>query len=132
MGDLRPQRNRKEPDHFGEWTRIAVTEEDPKTFKQAMRSSNVDQWKSAMNEEFSVLMEHNTWDLVDLPKGCNLVGCKWVYKTKRKADGKMDQFKARLVAQGYSQEAGIDYDEVFAPVAKYKSIRSVLANCEST
>ena len=64
---------------------------------------------------------------MDLPSGANLVGCKWVYKTKRKANGEIDRYKARLVAQGYSQEEGIDYNEVFAPVAKYKSIRTVLA-----
>ena len=80
-----------------------------------------------MFEEISSLNSHHTWDLVDLPDGRNLVGCKWVYKTKYKANGQIDRFKARLVAQGYSQEAGVDYDEVFAPVARYKSIRSVLA-----
>ncbi len=68
-----------------------------------------------------------TWELVDLPDGANLVGCRWVFKTKRKADGTVDRYKARLVAQGYSQEEGVDFDEVFAPVAKYKSIRTVLA-----
>jgi hypothetical protein len=55
------------------------------------------------------------------------VGCKWVFKTKRTADGVVDRYKARLVAQGFSQQAGVDYDEVYAPVAKYKSIRTLLA-----
>ena len=80
-----------------------------------------------MEKEYSSLLSHETWNLVDLPKDRNLVGCKWVYKTKRKANGEIDKFKARLVAQGYSQEAGVDYNEVFAPVARYTSIRSVLA-----
>ena len=80
-----------------------------------------------MQEELASLNKHNTWDLVDLPAGKNLVGSKWVFKTKRDANGAIDRFKARLVAQGYSQEYGIDYDEVFAPVARYDSIRSVLA-----
>jgi hypothetical protein len=128
--DARPRRIRREPDRYGEWVTIAEVgneENDPKTYKQALRSSNCDRWKEAMLEEFSSLVLHQTWTLVDLPKGRNLVGCKWVFKTKRDASGEIDRFKARLVAQGYSQEHGIDYDEVFAPVAKYKSIRSVLA-----
>ena len=58
-----------------------------------------------MGKEYSSLMNHGTWDLVDLPEDRNLVGCKWVFKTKRKANGEIDKFKARLVAQGYSQEA---------------------------
>ena len=72
-------------------------------------------------------MQNKTWRLVDLPKGKNVVGCKWVFKVKRNADGDLSRYKARLVAQGYSQEAGQEYEEVFAPVARYSSIRSVLA-----
>ena len=80
-----------------------------------------------MQKEYNSLMDYQTWDLVDLPPNANLVGCKWVFKTKRKADGQIDRFKARLVAQGFSQQHGVDYEETFAPVAKYKSIRTVLA-----
>ena len=125
----RPLRNRRSPQRFGEWATVADVEieNDPKTYKQAMKSPNAKQWENAMKEELSSLNKHNTWDLVDLPAGKNLVGCKWVFKTKRDASGAVDRFKARLVAQGYSQEYGIDYDEVFAPVARYDSIRSVLA-----
>ena len=65
--------------------------------------------------------------MVDLPKGKNVVGCKWVFKVKRNADGDASRYKAPLVAQGYSQEAGQDDEEVFAPIAKYSPIRSVLA-----
>ena len=72
-------------------------------------------------------MNNNTWDLVELPEGKNVVGCKWVFKIKRNADGTVSRYKARLVAQGYSQEPGEDYDEVFAPVVRYNSIKTVLA-----
>jgi hypothetical protein len=124
----RPVRNRRNPDRYGEWVMSAASvETDPKTYKQATKSPNAKQWESAMLEEISSLEKHKTWDLVDLPEGKNLVGCKWVFKTKRDANGDVDRFKARLVAQGYSQEYGVDYDEVFAPVARYDSIRSVLA-----
>ena len=124
----RSSRVSKEPDYFGERANIMTESSgDPKTYKQAMKSKQSENWKIAAKEEYSSLQKHNTWELVDLPNGANLVGCKWVFKTKRKADGTVDRFKARLVAQGYSQEEGIDFDEVFAPVAKYKSIRTVLA-----
>ena len=58
-----------------------------------------------MRKEYNSLISHNTWELVDLPEGRNVVGSKWVFKTKRKANGEIDKYKARLVAQGYSQEA---------------------------
>ena len=125
---VRPARVRKEPDRYGEWAAAAETvDSDPKTYKQALRSEDSDRWKDAMNDEYNSLTKHNTWDLVDLPEGKNLVGCKWVYKTKRNSFGEIDRYKARLVAQGYSQEYGVDFNEVFAPVARYKSIRSLLA-----
>ena len=121
------KRIRRPPDFYGERANVAMIGADPKTFKQAMASDSSEQWKKAMAKEIAALTEHETWKLVDLPSGANVVGCKWVYKTKRKANGEIDRHKARLVAQGYSQEEGIDYNEVFAPVAKYKSIRTVLA-----
>ena len=123
----RPQRNRRAPDRLGEWATIANDSGDPRTFKQACKSSESVHWKEAMQKEYNSLKEYQTWDLVDLPPNANLIGCKWVFKTKRKADGQIDRFKARLVAQGFSQQHGVDYEETFAPVAKYKSIRTVLA-----
>ena len=75
------------------------------------------------------LKDNQTWDLIDKPDGQNIVGCKWVFKVKLAAGGNIDRFKARLVAQGYSQKEGIDYNEVLAPVAKYKSIQMLLAIC---
>ena len=72
-------------------------------------------------------LENNTWELVPPPENKNVIGSKWVYKVKRNADGSVERFKARLVAQGYAQSQGIDYEEVFAPVARYNSIRTLLA-----
>ena len=68
-----------------------------------------------------------TWELVPPPKDKNIVSSRWVLKVKRDENGAVDRFKARLVAQGYSQMKGIDYDEVFSPVARYASVRSLLA-----
>jgi hypothetical protein len=80
-----------------------------------------------MDEEYSALMDNNTWDLVPLPKGRKLVRCRWIYRKNFAAYGEIRNYKAQLVAKGYSQVHGIDYTETFAPVAKMDSIRLVLA-----
>ena len=67
------------------------------------------------------------WDLVPLPEGINHIDCKWVYKKKRGPDGKIETYKALLVAKGYTQRPGIDYDETFSPVEMLKSIRILLS-----
>ena len=70
---------------------------------------------------------NDTWDLVDLPNYKNLVGVKWVYKTKVNEKGEIDRFKPRLVAKGFSQQPGIDFGETFSPVARQSTVREVLA-----
>ncbi|MCP3667284.1 MAG: hypothetical protein GY696_33120 [Gammaproteobacteria bacterium] len=105
----------------------SYTEVEPKTVKQALASENSDKWKEAMDSEYQSLLKNKTWSLEKLPEGRSTVGSKWCFKIKRDADGKIDRFKARLVAQGYSQEYGIDYAETFSPVARYTSVRMVLS-----
>ena len=101
--------------------------DEPRSFKKALQSPYASEWKSAMDKEYDSLMKNETWDLVPRPEGVNVVGNRWVYKVKRKSDGSIDKFKARLVAQGYTQTKGVDYSEVFSPVARYQTIRSLLA-----
>ncbi|PNX82738.1 retrovirus-related Pol polyprotein from transposon TNT 1-94, partial [Trifolium pratense] len=84
-------------------------------------------WREAMNDEMKSLKKNDTWELVDCPPGKKIVGCRWVYTVKYKADGTIERFKARLVAKGYTQTYGVDYTETFAPVAKVNTIRVLLS-----
>ena len=80
-----------------------------------------------MDEEMNAIERNKTWDLVDLPKGKDVIGVKWVYKTKCNAEGKIERHKARLVVKGYKQQYGRDYEENFAPVARMETVRAVLS-----
>ena len=80
-----------------------------------------------MKEELDALHKTGTWDLVDLPSEKSVVGCKWVYKIKTRSDGTVDHYKAHLVAKGFTQEYGIDYEKTFAYVTRLSSIRTLIA-----
>lgn len=83
--------------------------------------------KNAMDEEYQALMRNQTWHLVPPKKGQNVIDCKWVYKIKKRADGTIDRYKACLVAKGFKQRYGIDYEETFSPVVKATTIRTILS-----
>jgi transposase InsO family protein len=100
---------------------------EPQTLQQALSSTDAQQWRQAMDEEYESLTKNCTWQLVPLPRGRKAIGNKWVFKIKYHADGTVERYKARLVAKGYAQTQGIDYNETFAPVAKFTTIRSILA-----
>ena len=80
-----------------------------------------------MKEELDALTKNHTWDLVTIPSGQFLVGCKWIYKIKTRSNGSIKCYKTRLVAKGFTQEYGIDYEETFALVARISSVRALLA-----
>jgi 6-phosphofructokinase len=80
-----------------------------------------------MEEEMKSIEENKTWSLVDLPAGHKPIGLKWVFKVKKDEHGAIVKYKARLVAKGYIQRQGIDFDEVFATVARLESVRLLLA-----
>ena len=83
---------------------------------------NSDDWQEAMQYEIDVLAKNRTWDLVDLPRGRHPVKCKWVYRLKFDANGQVNQYQARLVAKGFTQTYGLNFDETFAPVMCLDSI----------
>ncbi|RVW28219.1 Retrovirus-related Pol polyprotein from transposon RE1 [Vitis vinifera] len=85
------------------------------------------EWKKAVQDEIDALEKNGTWTITDLPVGKRPVGCKWIFTIKYKADGSVERFKARLVARGFTQSYGIDYQETFAPVAKLNTIRILLS-----
>ena len=100
---------------------------EPKTYKEAINSVNSKDWIKAMDEELENMRETGTWEVSQLPEGRKSIGSKWVFKTKFDANGNIAQRKARLVAQGFSQRYGVDYDEVFAPVARGATMRLLLS-----
>ena len=97
---------------------------DPISFEDAVKS---EKWRHAMDLELEAIEKNGTWELTDLPDGGKKIGVKWVYKTKLNENGEVDKYKARLVAKGYAQQHGVDYTEVFAPVARLDTIRLVIA-----
>ncbi|KAJ9558897.1 hypothetical protein OSB04_013511 [Centaurea solstitialis] len=97
---------------------------DPKGFKSAAKNPA---WLAAMDDEITALRINNTWELVPRPKSTNVVGSKWVFRTKYLSDGSVDRLKARLVAQGFTQIPGFDYSHTFSPVVKASTVRIILA-----
>ena len=97
---------------------------EPTTDIEALKDKN---WKLAMDAEYEALVKNKTWHLVPPQRGKNVIGCKWVYKIKRKADGTLDRYKARLVAKGFKQRYGIDYEDTFSLVVKAATIRIILS-----
>lgn len=103
---------------------VKSSPKEPSTLDEALRDHN---WAAAMNNEHQALLRNRTWHLVPHPKGKNIIGCKWVYKVKRKADDTINRYKAHLVAKGFKQRYGIDYEDTFSPVVKATTIRLILS-----
>ena len=83
-------------------------------------------WKQAINSEYEPLLQNKTWDVVELPSGKKTISSKWVFSVKYGDDRKVEQFKAHLVAKGYAQEPGIDYDGKMSPVVKISVHLSII------
>jgi hypothetical protein len=105
----------------------AIVHGIPTSYKEAMNSDEASQWKAAMCVEMDNLKANDTFRLYKPKMGEKAIGCRWVFRKKLKLDGTLDKYKARLVAKGYLQKLGRDFNETYAPVAKFKSIRLLLA-----
>jgi histone deacetylase 1/2 len=103
---------------------VASLEGEPTSVDEALSDRR---WVATMDSELQALLKNKTWHLVPPPKGENIIDCKWVYKIKKKAEGTVDRYKAHLVAKGFKQRYGIDYEDTFSPVVNAATIRLVLS-----
>ena len=99
---------------------------DPATLKEARRRMDWPKWDLAIKAELEALKMVGTWGVVERPRGRNIVACKWVLHIKKDVARRIECYKARLVAKGFTQVYGLDYYEMFVPVAKLASIRTIL------
>ena len=99
---------------------------EPQSLMEAKRHPDWQLWERAIEEELKLLREAGTWEVVDIPKNVNIVGSKWVFKAKKDSSGNIIHYKACLIGQGFSQVPGVDYFDIFAPVAQLASIWTVL------
>lgn len=104
-------------------SQLSDTDTEPEIVKAALASSH---WKAAMSHEYEALITSNTWTLVSLPPGRSSIGCKWIFKVKRNSDGSVNRYKVRLVAKGFNQQEGFDYNKTFSPVVKPATILIIL------
>lgn len=100
---------------------------EPRTFSEALNRPEASKWQEAANEEYSSLIKSGTWKLTALPENRKAISNRWIFKRKYDQDGNISRYKARLVVRGFSQVAGQDYFEAFAPVIKFTTVRIVLA-----
>ncbi|MCO5564246.1 hypothetical protein L7F22_017904 [Adiantum nelumboides] len=104
-------------------SQIQDTPVEPSSVQEALQHNC---WKRAMHAELDAIERNKTWTLVPRPPKRKVVSTKWIFKTKYKADGSLNKHKARLVARGFSQRPGVDFDETYAPIARMTTIRTVL------
>ncbi|GJV70289.1 putative ribonuclease H-like domain-containing protein [Tanacetum coccineum] len=124
VSHLQAQQRSNHKDHQHCLFACFLSQSEPRKITEALEDES---WVEAMQEELLQFKLQQVWVLVDLPNGAKVIGTKWVYRNKKDERGVVVRNKARLVAQGHRQEEGIDYDEVFAPVARIEAIRLFLA-----
>ena len=120
--DESPVRGTRLLEEIYQRSNVAVCE--PENYEDAQMNPA---WQEAMKEEIHMIKKNHTWELVDRPADKNIIGVKWIFRTKLNADSSINKFKARLVVKGYAQVYGVDYSDTFAPVARMDTIRLLLA-----
>ncbi|XP_019104308.1 uncharacterized mitochondrial protein AtMg00820-like [Beta vulgaris subsp. vulgaris] len=101
--------------------------EDVKKSNRYVEATRSRDWRKATEEEIQALHQNETWELVPKPREVQPISCKWVDKVKTRPDGTIGRYKARLVARGFSQQYGLDYDEMFSRVTKITTVRVLIA-----
>ncbi|CAI7730706.1 unnamed protein product [Closterium sp. NIES-54] len=99
---------------------------EPATLKEALESSDAEEWKKAMESELKSIEENGTWELLELPEERKAITSKWLFKIKSDANGNIERYKSRLVAKGYQQKEKVDYKELFAPMVNPTTLRTLL------
>jgi hypothetical protein len=122
-----PTRQSQRLRHAANMLTMKRPEEEPRTIEEALSGPDADHWRQAMDEEYRSLIENGTWEIVDSNPGIKPIPVKWVYKIKRDSSGRIERYKARLVVKGFMQQQGVDFDEVFAPVSKHTTLRTLLS-----
>ncbi|KAL2608265.1 hypothetical protein R1flu_026838 [Riccia fluitans] len=116
-----------EHDNEGDVHALITKEGEPSSFEEAQNLDEKVEWIMMMRKEMKSLNDIKTWELVELPKGKQVIACRWVYKRKEGSRAGEKIFKAKLVAKGFTQRKDVDYDKVFAPIAKYLTIWLLLS-----
>ena len=109
-----------------ESTFVVLAKDEPNSYREAMNSPEAKEWRPACEAEHDILMGYHTWELVKKPPNVNIVGCRWTFRVKRDNLGAVNKYKARLVAQGFTQIEGLDYHETFSPTIRFTTIRLIL------
>jgi transposase InsO family protein len=125
----RPKREAKLPAWMQDGSNLMLValEGEPTTFAEATSGEDAELWWESMADEYASLVSNKVLEIVPIPDGVQPLPVKWVYKLKRDGQGNIERYKSRLVAKGFLQQEGIDYNEVFAPVGKYSTFRSLTA-----
>ena len=101
--------------------------QSPQFVHEALGGQHSEKWKAAMASEMDSLRENGVYELVDRPSGKKVVKSKWVLRVKTNELGEVEKYKARVVAKGFSQVEGVDYDQTFSPTVRFESIRQMVA-----
>jgi hypothetical protein len=106
--------------------KAVLSDIERKSYCGATRRPDSELWHEAMVREMEAHLENGTWELVKLPHGRKAIGSKWVFKVKRNPDGTVKCYKAHLVAKGFGQRPGVNFDEMFAPTTKWAALHAIL------
>jgi hypothetical protein len=125
--ELRRSKRQRTEKSLGDDYIIYLVDEEPRSLTEAYTSPDAEYWREAVRSEMDSIISNGTWEITDLPAGCKPVGCKWIFRRKRRPDGTIEKYKARLVAKGFTQKKEEDYFDTYSPVARLPTICVLLA-----